>query len=172
MKAAVYTRVSKEEEGLQDPNNQLIPLRNFCNGMGWEIKKEYIDRCSGGNSNRPAFQEMLSHVRQGHYDIIVVWALDRFSREGISNTMGYIQQLKQYNTHLYSYTETWLDTRTPGVSELLMSLMAWVAAEERRKISERTKAALSKLKKQGKKLGRPYPPKSKRPIRSMPENDH
>lgn len=155
MKVAIYARVSKEEEGLQDPTNQLIPCRQLCNSFNWEIKKEYIDRCSGGNSNRPAFQEMLSHVRQGHYDIIVTWALDRFSREGVSQTLGYIEQLKRSNTHLKSYQETWLDTQTPGVSELLLSIMSWVAAEERRKISERTKAALHKLKSQGKKLGRP-----------------
>lgn len=164
MKVAIYARVSKEDEGLQDPENQLIPLRKFCKGMDWDIKKEYVDRCSGGNSNRPQFQEMLSHVRQRHYDMILVWALDRFSREGISNTLSYITQLKDYNTHLYSYQESWLDTRTPGVAELLLSIMSWVAAEERRKISERTKAALKKLKLQGKKLGRP---KKKAPFVSL-----
>jgi DNA invertase Pin-like site-specific DNA recombinase len=155
MKVAIYARVSKEEEGLQDPDNQLIPLRKFCKGMEWTIKAEYIDRASGGNSNRPEFQKMLGHVRQKHYDIILVWALDRFSREGISQTLGYIEQLKRYNTGLKSLQETWLDTSQPGVAELLLSIMAWMAAEERRKISERTKAALAKLKKQGKKLGRP-----------------
>lgn len=155
MKAAIYARVSKEEEYMQDPENQLIQCRKMCDSFGWEVKREYIDRCSGAIGDRPAFKEMLSHVRQGHYDIIVVWALDRFSREGVHKTLGYIEQLNRYKTHLKSYQENWIDTQTPGVSELLLTIMSWMAAEERRKISERTKAALQKLKAQGKKLGRP-----------------
>lgn len=155
MKAAIYCRVSKEEEGIQDPENQLIPCRKFCNAMGWLDPAVYIDRCSGGDSNRPEFKRMMSEVRQGHHNIIVVWALDRFSREGVSQTLAYIEQLKRYNAHLKSLQESYIDTRTPGVTELLLSIMAWVAAEERRKISERTKAALRKLKARGVKLGRP-----------------
>lgn len=162
MKVAIYARVSKEDQAEQDPENQLVPLRQFCQGMSWEVKKEYIDRCSGGDSNRPAFQEMLSHVRQRHYDLVLVWALDRFSREGIHQTLGYIEQLKQHNVALKSYQEGWLDTRQSGVAELLIGIMAWIAAEERKRISERTKASLNRLKLEGRKLGRPrkVPPSS------------
>lgn len=162
MRAAIYCRVSKEEEGLQDPSNQLIPCRKYCNNMGWDIQAEYIDRCSGGDSNRPEFQKMLCQVRQNRLDIIVVWALDRFSREGIMSTLAYIKQLKEYNTHLKSLQESYLDTRTPGVAELMLSLMSWVAAEERRKISERTKAGLERKRKQGVRLGRPPGSKDKK----------
>jgi len=160
MKVCLYARVSKDEmssEGvLQDPENQLQPMRNFCNAMNWEIKKEFIDRCSGGTANRPAFQEMLAEVRQRHLDLVLVWALDRFSREGMNNTLSYIKQLKLYKTGLKSLQESWLDTSQEGVSELLIAIFAWVAAEEKRKISERTKAGLAKLKAKGIKLGRKW----------------
>ncbi len=155
MKAVLYARVSKEEEGMQDPENQLIPLRKFADAMGWEIKKEFVDRASGGNSNRPEFQTMLAQVRQRHFDIILVWALDRFSREGMTNTLSYIKQLKHYKTGLKSLQEPWLDTSQEGVTELLLAIFSWVASEEKRKISERTKSALRKLKAKGVKLGRP-----------------
>ena len=159
MKIAIYARVSKDEVSsdgkFQDPENQLIPLRKFCEAMSWEIKKEFVDRASGGSANRPEFQQMLSEVKQRHFDIVLVWALDRFSREGMSSTLSYIKQLKQYKTGLKSLQESWLDTTQEGVAELLIAIFAWVAAEERRKISERTKAALHKLKLKGVKLGRP-----------------
>jgi len=159
MKVAIYARVSKDEASsdgkLQDPMNQLEPLRKFCNAMDWEIKKEFVDRASGGSANRPEFQNMLSEVRQRHFDLILVWALDRFSREGMTNTLSYIRQLKQYKTGLKSLQESWLDTSQEGVAELLIAIFAWVAAEEKRKISERTKAGLAKLKARGVKLGRP-----------------
>ncbi len=159
MKVAIYARVSKDEASslgrLQDPENQLLPLRKYCDAMSWEVKGEFIDRASGGNSNRPEFQRMLSKVRQRHFDVILVWALDRFSREGMTNTLSYIKQLKTYNTGLKSLQESWLDTSQEGVTELLLAIFSWVAFEEKRKISERTKAALAKLKSQGVKLGRP-----------------
>ena len=159
MKIAIYARVSKDEASsdgkLQDPENQLIPLRMYCQARGWEISAEFIDRASGGNSNRPQFQAMLGRVRQNHFNAILIWALDRFSREGMTNTLSYIKQLKQYNTGLVSLQESWLDTTNEGVAELLLAIFSWVAAEEKRKISERTKAALAKLKSKGVKLGRP-----------------
>jgi len=160
MKVAIYARVSKDEASsdgkLQEPENQLMPLRKFCEAMGWECSKEFVDRASGGNSNRPEFQKMLGEVRQRHFDIILVWSLDRFSREGMHQTLGYIQQLNDYKTGLKSLQESWLDTSQRGVSELLLGIFSWVAAEERKKISERTKAALARKKAQGIKLGRPF----------------
>ena len=159
MKVAIYARVSKDEASssgrLQDPENQILPLRKYCEAMNWELKEEFVDRASGGNSNRPEFQRMLAKVRMRHFDIILVWALDRFSREGMTNKLSYIKQLKTYNTGLKSIQESWLDTSQEGVAELLLAIFSWVAAEEKRKISERTKAALAKLKSRGVKLGRP-----------------
>jgi DNA invertase Pin-like site-specific DNA recombinase len=63
MKVALYARVSKDEASsdgkLQDPENQIIPMKKYCEAMGWEITRIFIDKCSGGSSNRPDFQAML-----------------------------------------------------------------------------------------------------------------
>jgi DNA invertase Pin-like site-specific DNA recombinase len=99
---------------------------------------------------------MLSEVRQRHIDLILVWALDRFSREGMTNTLSYIKQLRQYKTALKSLQESWLDTSNEGVAELLLGIFSWVAQEEKRKISERTKAGLARRRALGMKLGRPW----------------
>ena len=159
MKVVLYARVSKDEASsdgsLQDPENQLQPMRKFCEAMNWNVTKEFVDRASGGSANRPQFQSMLSEVRQRHFDLILVWALDRFSREGMTNTLAYIRQLRIYKTGLKSLQESWLDTSQEGVADLLLAIFSWVASEEKRKISERTKAGLAKLKSKGVKLGRP-----------------
>lgn len=160
MKVALYARVSKDEMSsdgkLQDPENQLQPMRTFCKAMDWSISEEFIDRASGGSANRPQFQLMLGRVKQRHFDVVLVWALDRFSREGMTNTLSYIRLLKTYKTGLKSLQESWLDTSQEGVAELLLAIFSWVAAEEKRKISERTKAGLAKLRAKGVKLGRPW----------------
>lgn len=159
MKVALYARVSKDEASsdgrMQDPANQLKPLRDFCSAMSWQVKEEFVDYASGGDSNRPQFQTMLSKVRQKHFDVVLVWALDRFSREGMTNTLSYIKQLREHNTALKSLQESWLDTRDRGIGDLLLGIFSWVAEQEKKRISDRTKAGLSRKRSLGVRLGRP-----------------
>lgn len=154
MKAALYARVSKDDLS-QDPENQLQPLRAYAASMGYVVVAEWVDYASGGNSARPAFTDMRKHIRQRHYDVVLVWALDRFSRESMHNTLAYIEELKHYKTGLKSLQESWLDTTAGGVGDLMLAVFAWVAEQERLRISERTKAGLAKARAEGKVLGRP-----------------
>jgi DNA invertase Pin-like site-specific DNA recombinase len=53
MKVAIYARVSTVNGG-QNPDTQLLPLREYCAQRGWEVVGEYIDRVSGAKETRPA----------------------------------------------------------------------------------------------------------------------
>lgn len=149
-KAVLYVRCSTNETK-QEVKNQLEPLRDLARAMKLEIIKEYVDYASGGNSNRPQFQEMLNEARKHKFDIILVWALDRFSREGILNTLSYLRTLKQHNVALKSLQESWLDTRDEGIGQLLIAIFSWVAEQEKKRISERIKAGLKGKKNVGKR---------------------
>jgi len=161
MKVCIYARVSMDEKDkksrrFQDPENQLKPLREFCKAFGWEVYKEYVDKMSGGNPARPQFRKMMAEAMQMRFRGVVIWKLDRFSREGVIPTMSYIQKLKNRKIWLKSMTESWLDTENEGIAEMILAIMSWVSADERKKISERTKAGIERLRKQGKwKGGRP-----------------
>ena len=87
--------------------------------------------------------------------------MDRFSREGISNTLGYLEKLGNSGVALKSLQESWLDTSDQGMGKLLIAIMSWVAQQERQRISERTKAGLIRAKADGKSLGRPSGAKDK-----------
>ncbi len=149
---ALYVRCSTDESR-QDVNNQLIPLRKLAEALNLKIVKEYTDYASGGNSNRPQFQQMLNDVKthKHDYSMILVWALDRFSREGILNTLSYLRTLKQHNVALKSLQESWLDTRDEGMGELLIAIFSWVASQEKKRLSERVKAGLRGKKNVGKR---------------------
>ena len=161
MKIAIYARVSLDESDnksrkFQDPENQLQPLREFCKSFKWEIVEEYVDKMSGANPARPHFRRMIADAMQRRFSGVVVWKLDRFSREGIIPTIDYIQKLKRRGVGLRSLTESWLDTSQEGITEIVLAIMSWASAEERKKISERTKAGIQRLKRIGKwKGGRP-----------------
>lgn len=161
MKIAIYARVSLDERDenkkrYQDPENQLKPLREFCKSFGWEIYSEYIDKMSGANPARPEFRKMMSEAMLRRFSGIVVWKLDRFSREGIIPTMSYIKKLKDRGLWLKSMTESWLDTSQEGITDVVLAIMSWASAEERKKISERTKAGIARKQAEGTwKGGRP-----------------
>jgi len=150
MWAVIYARVSTDDQG-QNPENQLGPLRKYAESLGFLVYKEYVDYASGGNSNRPQFQAMLSDARKGEFNIILIWALDRFSREGILNTLNYLKVLKSHNVALKSLQESWLDTREGGMGELLIAIFSWVAQQERIRLSERIKAGLKGKQNVGKR---------------------
>ena len=153
MKIALSGRVSKDV-GTQDPENQLRPLREFAKSQGWEIVAEYVDYASGSKSDREQFQKMLNDADMRKFDLILVWALDRFSREGISNTLGYMKRLKRAGVAVMTHQEKWLDTRSDNpTAELLLSIFSWVADQERLRIVARTKEAIDKRKNDIKKNG-------------------
>jgi DNA invertase Pin-like site-specific DNA recombinase len=80
------------------------------------------------------------------------WALDRFSREGMAQTIIHLQRLSSYGVAFHSYTEAHLATDNELVWSALLSSLARVEAQ---KISERTKAGMARAKAKGIKIGRP-----------------
>ena len=156
-KCAIYSRVSTSE---QNTENQVELLKKVTSEQNFKVFKVYRDKVSGGSANRPQFQQMLHDARLRKFDTIFVWSLDRFSREGINNTLSYLKLLKSQGVSLKSMQESWLDTSDDGMGELLIAIFSWVAKQERMRISERTKAGLARSKK---KPGRPKGRKDNKP---------
>jgi len=147
-KAVIYARVSTEEQNL---DNQIDLLKNLASEQNCNVLKVYNDKMSGGSANRPQFQQMLKDARLRKFEIIYVWSLDRFSREGIKNTLSYLKKLQNQGVALKSLQEGWLDTSDDGMGTLLIAIFSWVAEQERKRISERTKAGLRNAKNVGKR---------------------
>ncbi len=60
MRAALYARISTDEDKeLQNPEAQLMVLRDYCKLYEHEMVKVYVDHCSGKDPNREHFQEMV-----------------------------------------------------------------------------------------------------------------
>jgi DNA invertase Pin-like site-specific DNA recombinase len=151
---AVYARVSTKDKG-QDTENQLRALRDYCTQADRTLVLEYIDHTSGKRSdNRKQFQAMIADASRRLFDVAVVWALDRFSREGVMQTFEHIKTLKSYGVEFESYTEAHFRTTGPA-GELMIAVAAWIAEQERNRIIERTKAGMERARREGKHIGRP-----------------
>jgi DNA invertase Pin-like site-specific DNA recombinase len=156
MRVAIYVRVSTEDKG-QDPENQLLQLRAWCAAAGHIITREYIEHASGakGTNKRPEFAAMLADAHKRQFDLVLCWALDRLSREGMVPTVLHLQRLAAAGVGFHSYTEPMLSTDNEMVRDIVLAVMTSLAKVERQKISERTRAGMQRAAAKGKHLGRP-----------------
>jgi DNA invertase Pin-like site-specific DNA recombinase len=150
-RVALYARVSTRD---QETANQLEQLREFCRTQGWTISHEYIDHASGSRSDREQFQQMFADASNRKFDSVLMWSLDRFSREGVLSTLQYLQALTAYGVGWKSFTEQYLDSVGP-FRDAVLAILATIAKQERIRISERTKAGLEIARSRGKSIGRP-----------------
>jgi DNA invertase Pin-like site-specific DNA recombinase len=150
MKIAIYSRVSTEK---QDAENQLDQLRADAAQQGWEVVEEFIDTCTGGTSDREAFQRMFQAAQRHEFELVLFWSLDRLSREGTEITLRHLRILRESGVGYKSHEEQYLDTTNP-LNEVFISFKAVMAVEEKKRISQRTKAGLAIARSRGVKLGR------------------
>ena len=152
MRVAIYARVSTRDKG-QDPENQVQQLRGFAEQHG-TIYKVFTEEVSGGKSDRAQFKQLQLEAYQKKFDLVVFWRLDRFSREGALPTLKYLKELRDHGVNYKSFTEPYLDSLGP-FGDVIVSMLATIAAQDLIKISENTKSALAKKKAAGIKLGAP-----------------
>ena len=151
-KAAILARVS---DAGQHSENQVPDLIAWAERRGLEVVTTYQFQESAWKG---AHQKQLSQVyydaRAGKFQVLLVWALDRLSREGPLATLEIVHRLGQSGVQVLSYQEPW--TEAGGeLLDLLLAIAGWVARMESNRRSERTKAGLARAVAQGKRLGRP-----------------
>jgi DNA invertase Pin-like site-specific DNA recombinase len=153
LRVALYARVSTRD-GRQDTQNQLQQLREFCSQQSWQIVKEYADRASGKRGDRAEFQAAFEAASRREFDCLLFWSLDRFSREGVLETLQHLQRLTGYGVAYRSFTESYIDSIGP-FRDVVVSLLASLARQERVRLSERVTAGLARARKEGRVGGRP-----------------
>jgi DNA invertase Pin-like site-specific DNA recombinase len=151
MRVAIYSRVSTDR---QDTANQLVQLRAFAATQDWTVVKEYVDIASGKNGDRQQFKALFAAASRREFDSVLFWSLDRFSREGVFETLQYLQRLTGYGVGYRSFSEQYLDSC--GVfRDAVISILAVIAKQERVRLSERTLAGLAIARSRGRIGGRP-----------------
>lgn len=151
MRVAIYARVSTKDKR-QDVENQLQQQRRYAEAQGWQAS-EFIDLETGKHAERDGFKRMFLAASRREIDVVLVWALDRFTREGVAETFAHIKKLLDYKVQFESLTEPHFRTTGPA-GELMIAIAAWIAKQERIRISERTKAGLAVAKSKGRCGGR------------------
>lgn len=158
LRAALYARVSTRD---QNVGMQTEGMRDYCQRMGYEVAAEYVDQgFSGKDDKRPQFERLLADLRQGRFDALVVYKLDRIGRSVI-HLLNLFEEFKNRGVGFISLTQN-INTQTAEGRMFLKMLMV-LAEYERELIVSRTLDGLARAKRQGKKLGRPQGKKDGRP---------
>ena len=153
MRCAIYARVSTKDKG-QEVENQLRQLRELAALQGWTVYREFIDHETAKTDDRAEFQAMFRDASQRKFDVLLFWALDRLSREGVLETLQHLNRLTSYGVGYRSFTEQYFDSC--GVfKDAVIAIVATVAKQEHVRISQRVRAGLETARAKGRKLGRP-----------------
>lgn len=148
-RAALYLRVSRDEQTVE---NQRPELERLASTRGLTVVETFEESVSAVKK-RPAFEAMLNGAHLGHFNVILIWALDRLGRSMVGN-LETILSLDRKNVMVMSVREPWLEIAGPA-RELLIGIVSWVAEQERERLIERTHAGLARARAQGKHIGRP-----------------
>lgn len=81
MKAVIYARYSSDNQTEASIEGQLRECMEFAERTGIDVIENYIDRAfSAKSDHRPEFQRMIKDSYKHAFDCVIVWKLDRFSR--------------------------------------------------------------------------------------------
>jgi putative DNA-invertase from lambdoid prophage Rac len=153
MMVALYKRVSTVK---QTNLNQSVRLVEYAKSKGWDYDE--FDEVESSRKSRPIKQHLLSLLRNGKYDAVVVYKLDRWARSSTELILE-TKELIDKGIAFISVSDN-LDFSTAS-GKLHFQILSAFAEFERSLISERTKEGLRRVKMQGKQLGRPKGSKDK-----------
>jgi DNA invertase Pin-like site-specific DNA recombinase len=163
-RVGLYARVSTKNNG-QDPETQLIALREYAGHRGMTITDEYVDvGISGAKDRRPELDRMMTDARRRKFDVVLVARFDRFAR----STKHLVFALEEFNAlgiDFVSLNES-VDTSTP-MGKMVFTVIGAVAELERSLIRERVMMGLERAKRNGKALGRPRRIVDREAVQSM-----
>ena len=134
MRAAIYTRVSTQEQAESGTSlaTQRERCRAYVEARDWTLVEEFEDAGVSGAkpiSERPAFSALMSACRVGRVDVVVVTKLDRFSRDLLYALQAFAE-LERFGVSVECTDE-------PNEPGLIRNIKLAVAEDERKRIAER-----------------------------------
>ena len=111
MRAVIYARYSSDNQREESIEGQLRECGAFAERKGYTVIKTYADRAISGKKadNRPQFMQMIADSKQRLFDTVIVWKIDRFSRDKYDSVF-YKNVLKKNGVSVISATEPIDDT--------------------------------------------------------------
>ena len=147
-RAALYARVSTARQAGEDRwslPTQKAKFEEWCARQGAEAAGEFVDVLTGRRDDRREYQRLLSAVRAKEIDVVVVQWLDRFGRNH-REVLPRMWEIESIGGHVVATDE--------DVShELIRMVRAWQGGEESKRTSERVRAVMEHVAREGRWMG-------------------
>ena len=143
--AVIYARYSSDKQTEQSIDGQIRVCTEFAEQQGYNIINSYIDRATTGtNDRRPAFQQMLADSAKHNFEIVLVYKLDRFSRNRYDSAKNKYF-LKKQNVKVVSACERITDDPEGIILEgMIESFNEYYSAELSQKVKRGIKENICK----------------------------
>lgn len=150
MKAVIYARYSSDSQREESIEGQLRECTEYAERNGITILRNYIDRAlSARTADRPEFQNMIKDSEQKLFDVVLIWKLDRFSRDRYDSA-HYKRILKKNGVKVVSVKENISDGPEGIILESMLEGYAeYYSAELSEKIQRGQKENALKCKNNG-----------------------
>ena len=159
-RCALWERVSDPH---QDTGAQHLALVHEAERRGLVVARVFNVTASGYHGQQEhQLSKLVNGIRRGEYDTVICWAIDRLTRQGISETLQAVNRITKAGGTLISVQEPWVET-SGELRELLLAIVGWVANFESKRRSERVKAGLERRRAAGLWVGRKPGARDKKP---------
>lgn len=150
VRVAVYARQSKArlDSSEASPDAQLAAGEALATSRGWEVVHAFKDVGKSGwdpHAVRPAFEDLMSAVRAGEVDVVVVNELSRLTRKGAHDALEIDKEFMKYGVRFVSVLEPFLDTSNP-IGVAVFALIAALAKQDSDTKAERLRGAKDEIK--------------------------
>lgn len=149
LRAAIYARVSTVDQ--HTIPEQVRQLEELAARRGWKVVRTVREIASGA-VKRAKRDELIDAARRREIDAVLVWKLDRWGRS-VADLVATLNELTALGVAFVSLTEA-LDLSTPS-GRALATMLAVFAEFERDMLRERVRSGLDRVRREGKRLGRP-----------------
>ena len=157
---ALWARVSDPH---QATGAQHMALEAEAERRGLTVVRVFDVTASGFHGEQEhELTKLVDGLKRGHYNVVICWAIDRLTRQGVSETLQAVHRITKAGGTLISLQEPWIET-AGEMRDLLLAVLGWVANFESRRRSERIKAGLAKRKVSGLPIGRMKGAKDRKP---------
>ncbi len=159
-KCVLWERVSDPHQATGAQHHALV---QEAERRGLTIARVFDVTASGYHGQQEhQLTELVGGLRRRDYSVVICWAIDRLTRQGISEPLQAVHRITDAGGTLISLQEPWVET-SGELRDLLLAIVGWVAAFESRRRSERIKSGLARRRAAGLPVGRLKGAKDKNP---------
>ena len=152
--AVIYARFSSSKQQEQSIDGQIRYCHEYANRYGYKVVGEYCDRAiTGSTDQRPQFQKMIADSAKKKFKYVLVWKLDRFSRDRYASAL-YKYKLKNNGVKVLSVTESIGDGNESIILEAVLEAMAEIYVKQ---LAQNTKRGMKESILQGRNAGGTVP---------------